>query len=182
MHESCHVDLAGLGLRPGQQRVVKLERRSHTSSQSGLALLIVAEGEGFEPSRRCYRLRDFQSRALGQAMRPFQTGYQLSAIGHRLSVSSRPYRLTDSILAERVGFEPTEAHHLTAFRERHLQPLGHLSNPVSISSCLSHSPYVGRVPPICRRQAGGSHTASWQGPSLACLTWPLLPLQPSQAR
>src|SRR5262245_33200433 len=29
--------------------------------------------------------------------------------------------------AERVGFEPTEARHLTAFRERHLQPLGHLS-------------------------------------------------------
>src|SRR5262245_62457221 len=29
--------------------------------------------------------------------------------------------------AERVGFEPTEARHLTAFRERHLKPLGHLS-------------------------------------------------------
>jgi hypothetical protein len=41
----------------------------------------VAEGEGFEPSRRCYRLRDFQSRALGQAMRPFQIGYRPSAIG-----------------------------------------------------------------------------------------------------
>ena len=34
--------------------------------------------------------------------------------------------------AERVGFEPTVAHHHTAFRERHLQPLGHLSNPSSI--------------------------------------------------
>ena len=65
-----------------------------------------AEGEGFEPSRRCNRLRDFQSRALGQTMRPFQ----------------RPRSA-----AERVGFEPTEAQHLTAFRERHLQPLGHLS-------------------------------------------------------
>jgi hypothetical protein len=41
----------------------------------------LAEGEGFEPSRRCYRLRDFQSRALGQAMRPFQIGYRPSAIG-----------------------------------------------------------------------------------------------------
>jgi hypothetical protein len=43
-----------------------------TRSKWGAVLLIVAEGEGFEPSRRCYRLRDFQSRALGQAMRPFQ--------------------------------------------------------------------------------------------------------------
>jgi hypothetical protein len=49
----------------------------------GAVLLIVAEGEGFEPSRRCYRLRDFQSRALGQAMRPFQIGYRLSALGGR---------------------------------------------------------------------------------------------------
>ncbi len=30
--------------------------------------------------------------------------------------------------AERVGFEPTVAQHHTAFRERHLQPLGHLSS------------------------------------------------------
>ena len=30
----------------------------------------LAEGEGFEPSRRYNRLRDFQSRALGQTMRP----------------------------------------------------------------------------------------------------------------
>jgi hypothetical protein len=30
-------------------------------------------------------------------------------------------------MAERVGFEPTEARHLTAFREQHLKPLGHLS-------------------------------------------------------
>ena len=69
----------------------------------------MAEGEGFEPSRRYDRLRDFQSRALGQAMRPFQ----LSDPRQR---------------AERVGFEPTVAHHHTAFRERHLQPLGHLSS------------------------------------------------------
>ena len=31
------------------------------------------------------------------------------------------------VLAEGEGFEPTEAINLTAFRERHLQPLGHLS-------------------------------------------------------
>jgi hypothetical protein len=36
----------------------------------------VAEGEGFEPSRRNDRLRDFQSRALGQTMRPFQSGWR----------------------------------------------------------------------------------------------------------
>jgi hypothetical protein len=40
-----------------------------------------------------------------------------------------------------VGFEPTEARHLTAFREQHLQPLGHLSTrdysrPTSRNSCL----------------------------------------------
>jgi hypothetical protein len=69
----------------------------------------MAEGEGFEPSRRYDRLRDFQSRALDQAMRPFQLLHP-------------PQR------AERVGFEPTVAHHHTAFRERHLQPLGHLSS------------------------------------------------------
>jgi hypothetical protein len=33
-------------------------------------------------------------------------------------------------LAERVGFEPTVAINHTAFRERHLQPLGHLSGSV----------------------------------------------------
>jgi hypothetical protein len=43
----------------------------------------LAEGEGFEPSRRCYRLRDFQSRALGQAMRPFQIGQ--SVFGYQTS-------------------------------------------------------------------------------------------------
>ena len=47
----------------------------------------VAEGEGFEPSRRCYRLRDFQSRALGQAMRPFQIGH--SVFGYQLSDNLR---------------------------------------------------------------------------------------------
>ena len=30
-------------------------------------------------------------------------------------------------VAERVGFEPTVAVNHTAFRERHLKPLGHLS-------------------------------------------------------
>jgi hypothetical protein len=53
----------------------------------GQLLLIVAEGEGFEPSRRCYRLRDFQSRALGQAMRPFQTGH--SVFGYQLAGNLR---------------------------------------------------------------------------------------------
>ncbi len=70
----------------------------------------MAEGEGFEPSRRSSRLRDFQSRALGQTMRPFPD------------------------LAERVGFEPTRAINPTAFRERHLQPLGHLS---SVFGCIT---------------------------------------------
>ncbi len=71
---------------------------------------------GIRTLEACYRLRDFQSRALGQAMRPFQT----------------------SFLAERVGFEPTEAHHLTAFRERHLQPLGHLSKPMKYTNGIPY--------------------------------------------
>ena len=35
-------------------------------------------------------------------------------------------------MAERVGFEPTIPERDTAFRERRLRPLGHLSNPISI--------------------------------------------------
>jgi hypothetical protein len=50
----------------------------------------VAEGEGFEPSRRCYRLRDFQSRALGQAMRPFRGGEG----GIRTHGGSSPHRFS----------------------------------------------------------------------------------------
>jgi hypothetical protein len=57
-------------------------------------------------------LRDFQSRALGQTMRPFQM---------------RTTSVPESRVAERVGFEPTRAINPTAFRERHLKPLGHLS-------------------------------------------------------
>src|SRR5829696_408886 len=53
-------------------------------------LFVVAEGEGFEPSRRCYRLRDFQSRALGQAMRPFHGGEG----GIRTHGGSSPHRFS----------------------------------------------------------------------------------------
>src|SRR5215207_5965711 len=53
-------------------------------------MLTVAEGEGFEPSRRCYRLRDFQSRALGQAMRPFLGGEG----GIRTHGGSSPHRFS----------------------------------------------------------------------------------------
>ena len=68
---------------------------------------------GFEPTRRHYRLRDFQSRALGQTMRPF------------------PDCGVDAIrLAERAGFEPAVAQHHTNFRDWHLKPLGHLSGAI----------------------------------------------------
>src|SRR5690606_4088042 len=87
---------AGFGAR--QRGAALVSRPPLPASRCG----VLAEGEGFEASRRSSRLRDFQSRALGQTMRPFQE-------------------------AERVGFEPTRAIHPTAFRERHLQPLGHLS-------------------------------------------------------
>src|SRR5215217_6359942 len=53
-------------------------------------MLTLAEGEGFEPSRRCYRLRDFQSRALGQAMRPFLGGEG----GIRTHGGSSPHRFS----------------------------------------------------------------------------------------
>jgi hypothetical protein len=59
----------------------------------------VAEGEGFEPSRRCYRLRDFQSRALGQAMRPFQ---------RRRGWDSNPRRLNTSPLFESGTFNHSD--------------------------------------------------------------------------
>ena len=73
----------------------------------------MAEGVGFEPTRRHYRLRDFQSRALGQTMRPFpETGAILIR------------------LAERAGFEPAVAQHHTNFRDWHLKPLGHLSGGI----------------------------------------------------
>ena len=38
-----------------------------------------------------------------------------------------------SEMAERVGFEPTIPRGYTAFRERRLKPLGHLSSVTSIS-------------------------------------------------
>ena len=41
-------------------------------------------------------------------------------------------------MAERVGFEPTVLSH-TAFRERHHQPLGHLSVKEDTADCLSAS-------------------------------------------
>ena len=49
----------------------------------------MAEGEGFEPSRRYNRLRDFQSRALGQAMRPFRTRHKGGNVDRRLRKSTR---------------------------------------------------------------------------------------------
>ena len=41
------------------------------------------------------------------------------------------YPNPQSAVAERVGFEPTVAFDHTAFRERHLKPLGHLSSMVT---------------------------------------------------
>jgi hypothetical protein len=69
---------------------MELKRRTRRAFSSGFRLLTVAEGEGFEPSRRCYRLRDFQSRALGQAMRPFRGGEG----GIRTHGGSSPHRFS----------------------------------------------------------------------------------------
>ena len=49
---------------------------------------------------------------------------QWAATRSRASSVSANYGIN---AAERAGFEPAVAHHHTAFRERHLQPLGHLS-------------------------------------------------------
>ncbi len=61
---------------------------------------------------------------------------------------TRPNYATLPAGAERVGFEPTEALHLTAFRERHLQPLGH----------LSAGKYTNQAVSITRRQKTARET------------------------
>jgi hypothetical protein len=54
--------------------------------------------------------------------------------------AENPYASSEC-LAERVGFEPTVAINHTAFRERHLQPLGHLSGAAaSIGSAAAPGP------------------------------------------
>jgi len=49
--------------------------------------------------------------------------------GGKIDTNKKPNAVCAGLfmLAERVGFEPTVAFDHTAFRERHLQPLGHLS-------------------------------------------------------
>ena len=65
--------------------------RADLNRQRNLATVGVAEGEGFEPSKRYYRLRDFQSRALGQAMRPFhKSGRRGYPDGRRREWDSNP--------------------------------------------------------------------------------------------
>ena len=66
-------------------------RRPDLNRQPSFAMGGGAEGEGFEPSKRYYRLRDFQSRALGQAMRPFQkSGRRGYPDGRRREWDSNP--------------------------------------------------------------------------------------------
>ena len=62
-----------------------------------------AERVGFEPTRAMTALRAFQARLFDRS-------------------STSPV-----LPAERVGFEPTTPKRSTAFRERRLKPLGHLS-------------------------------------------------------
>jgi hypothetical protein len=64
-------------------------------------------------------------------------------------------------MAERVGFEPTRATNPTAFRERHLKPLGHLS--ASNSSSLTKK-MQGRYSPCISpfvRPAGLEPATFW---------------------
>src|SRR5579863_3591231 len=59
---------------------------------------------------------------------PSAVAISMSVIGAQ-AYSRLPSRSPVRV-AERVGFEPTVAINHTAFRERHLQPLGHLSGSV----------------------------------------------------
>ena len=80
----------------------------------------------------------------------------LSGIGRRGRQPSSAAQRTDRSgewLAERVGFEPTVLAH-TAFRERHLQPLGHLSvgEDTKAAQARAASPSSGR--PAARSSGG----------------------------
>ena len=48
-------------------------------------------------------------------------------------------------MAERVGFEPTVAERNTAFRERHHQPLGHLSQLRDYTLLLTQSLVLANI-------------------------------------
>ena len=58
-------------------------------------------------------------------------------------------------MAERVGFEPTVAINHTAFRERHLQPLGHLSGRVEYRGDADAAPLTVAHQPCALAGLGG---------------------------
>ncbi len=61
-------------------------------------------------------------------------------------------------MAERAGFEPAVAHHHTAFRERHHQPLGHLS----IAECSkAPQPLATASANSCETKGRGGFTGEW---------------------
>src|SRR5579863_324352 len=69
---------------------------------------------------------------------PSAVAISMSVIGAQ-AYSRLPSRSPVRV-AERVGFEPTVAINHTAFRERHLQPLGHLSGTVEYRGGLAPDP------------------------------------------
>src|SRR2546429_2354640 len=91
----------------------------------------MAERRGFEPPGRFYPA----NRLAGGCLQP---------LGH----------LSNAILAEGVGFEPTELS-LSGFQDRRLQPLGHPSAPCGIRR-YAFSTFFGLLPrllPLGRESA-----------------------------
>jgi hypothetical protein len=78
------------------------------------------------------------------AIAPMGTATRRPSLGPLRAILLRYKRF----LAERVGFEPTVAINHTAFRERHLQPLGHLSGSVEYTGERVEAQEV--VPPLQR--------------------------------
>ena len=91
----------------------------------------------------------------------------------------RPWRPPRGMgqLAERVGFEPTVLSH-TAFRERHLQPLGHLSAAESSKGTPSRP--SGRRGPAGRRLSGRRRGSARSGRSSAAASWRMPDTTPSR--
>src|SRR5579885_3786874 len=103
--------------RPGVvQHHPALNLRVYTARLSG--------GGGIR-THGAHRTRDFQSRPLGHYGTPPEP-YHSQEAGNGTGTSRACYPHWPGHRAERVGFEPTRLSP-TAFRERHHQPLGHLS-------------------------------------------------------
>lgn len=71
-----------------------------------------AEKEGFEPSRRGYRQRDFQSRALGRTMRLLRTRIKLLNLPRNFIIDSLDFTYLGKSLAAFLPRKKIERHSL----------------------------------------------------------------------